>query len=324
MSKVIFLNGCSSSGKTSIVKAITQESSDLWVSFGIDTFINMIPFYKQESYLKFISGKNEYGTTMHVETGVEGEKLFSVMPKFAEILADNGSNIIIDEVLFEEETLKSYIRHLKNHIVYYIGVFCDLRIMQEREILRQDRCIGLSNDQINIVHQGILNSYDFKVDTTAISPFEAARLILKFIDENPTPKAFQLKEEHKLLDENKILEELKSMEPIFHHPEKFGKKKQDIEAQMCDEFLEVGASGNVYTRQDVIDTLLARYQSTDYQDIWEAKDFALTKISQDNYLLTYILIQDKTRMTRRSTLWRAVNGNWQILYHQGTVIGKNN
>ncbi|ETZ07361.1 chloramphenicol phosphotransferase-like protein [Holospora obtusa F1] len=64
--------------------------------------------------------------------------------------------------------------------------------MQEREVLRRDRCIGLSNDQIDRAHQGVLNSYDFKVDTTAISSFEAARLILKYIDDNPVPKAFKV------------------------------------------------------------------------------------------------------------------------------------
>ncbi|WP_100551484.1 GNAT family N-acetyltransferase [Caedibacter taeniospiralis] len=117
-----------------------------------------------------------------------------------------------------------------------------------------------------------------------------------------------------------VLEELKSREPIFHHPEKLGKTKQDIEAQMCDEFWEVGASGNVYTKKDVIDTLLKRYSEREYQDIWEAKDFTLTQIAADNYLLTYVLIQNKTRMTRRSTIWRRVNGAWKILYHQGTVI----
>lgn len=119
---------------------------------------------------------------------------------------------------------------------------------------------------------------------------------------------------------NIILEELKNYEPIFHHPEKFGKTKQDIENQICDEFWEVGASGNVYTKQDIIETLLERYNDPNYQDIWEAKDFALTQIAPDNYLLTYILIQDKTRVTRRSTIWRRVNDNWKILYHQGTVI----
>jgi RimJ/RimL family protein N-acetyltransferase len=126
--------------------------------------------------------------------------------------------------------------------------------------------------------------------------------------------------EWKECDENKILDELKSREPIFHHPEKFGKTKQDIENQICDEFWEVGASGNVYTKQDVIETLLERYNDPDYQDIWEAKDFELTTIAPDNYLLTYILIQGKTRVTRRSTLWRKVGGNWKILYHQGTLI----
>lgn len=124
----------------------------------------------------------------------------------------------------------------------------------------------------------------------------------------------------KEFDENKILDELKSREPIFHHPEKFGKTKEDIENQICDEFWEVGASGNVYTKQNVIETLLERYNNPDYKDIWEAKDFELAKIAPDNYLLTYVLIQDKTRITRRSTIWRKVGGNWKILYHQGTII----
>ena len=93
---------------------------------------------------------------------------------------------------------------------------------------------------------------------------------------------------------------------------------------MCDEFWEVGASGNVYTKKDVRETLLERYNDPDHQDIWEAKNFELTKIALDNYLLTYILIQDKTRVTRRSTLWRRINGDWKILYHQGTLLIRGN
>ena len=168
MSKIIFLNGCGSSGKTSIAKAIVHESPELWLSFGVDTFIDMIPFGRQEPYLKFIPGQNERGPTMHVESGTEGGKLFGIMPQFAEMLADRRNNLIIDEVLFDEEALKAYVQQLKGHTVYYIGVFCDLAVMQEREVLRRDRCIGLSNDQIDRVHQGVLNSYDFKVDTQGL------------------------------------------------------------------------------------------------------------------------------------------------------------
>ncbi len=71
----------------------------------------------------------------------------------------------------------------------------------------------------------------------------------------------------KVLEENEILDELKSREPIFHRPKKFGKTKEDIERQMCDEFWEVGASDNVYTKQSVVETLLECYQNPDYQDI---------------------------------------------------------
>jgi DNA-binding MarR family transcriptional regulator len=82
MSKIIFLNGCGSSGKTSIARAIQHESPDLWLSFGVDTFIDMIPFGRQDPYLKFIPGQNDRGPIMHVESGAEGAKLFSVMPQF--------------------------------------------------------------------------------------------------------------------------------------------------------------------------------------------------------------------------------------------------
>ncbi|MBN8827965.1 MAG: DUF4440 domain-containing protein [Sphingobacteriia bacterium] len=117
-----------------------------------------------------------------------------------------------------------------------------------------------------------------------------------------------------------ILNELKAREPIFHHPDKFGKTKEDILNQICDEFWEVGASGTVYTIDDAIGTLLERYNDPNYEDIWETSDFKVTEISEGNYLLTYILVQNHTRRTRRSTIWRKVNGRWKILYHQGTVI----
>jgi hypothetical protein len=92
--------------------------------------------------------------------------------------------------------------------------------------------------------------------------------------------------------------------------------------QIGEEFWEVGASGNVYTKQDVVETLVERYNDPTYQDIWKTSNFEITKIAPDNYLITYVLIQDKTRRTRRSTIWRKINGQWKILYHQGTIIAE--
>jgi len=191
MSKIIFLNGCGSAGKTSIAKSIQHLSNELWLTFGIDSFIDMIPFAKQEPYLKFLPGKNEHGPTMRVETGPEASKLFGLMPKFAEMLASEGNNLIIDEVLLDNKNLINYAHQLSEHDIYYIGVFCDLNIMREREILRGDRALGLSADQITRVHKDISGNYDLEVDTTNSSPFELAKTILEYVKNNPAPKIFK-------------------------------------------------------------------------------------------------------------------------------------
>ena len=43
MSKIIILNGPSSSGKTSIARSIQRLSDEPWLTLGIDTFIHMTP-----------------------------------------------------------------------------------------------------------------------------------------------------------------------------------------------------------------------------------------------------------------------------------------
>jgi len=120
---------------------------------------------------------------------------------------------------------------------------------------------------------------------------------------------------------NITFNQLAMREPLFHHPDKCGSTKEALLNLTREGFWEVGASGNVYSREDVIETLLKRYDDPNYIDIWEAKDFDVVKIAQDNYLITYVLIQDESRATRRSTIWRKQDDNWVIIYHQGTVVG---
>lgn len=196
MSKVIFLNGCGSAGKTSVAKSIQHLSTEAWLRFGVDMFIDMMPSQyiafgdkASSGYFSFVAGSNEYGQTMKVEPGPKGGQVFGLMPKFAGMLASEGNNVIIDEVLLNDNNLTSYIMELRQHKVYFVGVFCELKAMQEREILRGDRAIGLSSEQINRVHKG-LREYDIKVDTTTCSPFVVAKQILDFMSTNPEPQSF--------------------------------------------------------------------------------------------------------------------------------------
>lgn len=193
MSKIIFLNGCGSSGKTSIARSIQYLSDEHWFTFGVDTFIQMTPYpaadKEDAGYFHFVPGENEHGPTMSVEAGPKGNLLFGLMPEFARLLADKGNNVIIDEVLFDDTHLKRYIKELVSHTVYFVGVMCDISVMQEREFLRRDRAIGLSNDQVTRVHQG-MRKYDLVIDTSLGNVFDRAKEIIDFININAKPEGF--------------------------------------------------------------------------------------------------------------------------------------
>jgi hypothetical protein len=115
-----------------------------------------------------------------------------------------------------------------------------------------------------------------------------------------------------------VLDDLISREPIFHRPE-WGTTRADFERMTEPDFREVGASGRRYSRAWVLDELERRSQ-VQAPDVWEATDFECSQLAADLYLLTYTLLQDRKRLTRRSTIWRHTPDGWKIVYHQGTIV----
>jgi hypothetical protein len=117
---------------------------------------------------------------------------------------------------------------------------------------------------------------------------------------------------------DRVTKELADREPIFHRPE-FGTTRRDFEQMMADDFWEVGASGQKYSREFVLSTLDRRHQSQVVEN-YTVTDFACRCVAQDSYLVTYQLEQAGGRLSRRATLWRASSTGWKIVYHQGTLI----
>ena len=115
-----------------------------------------------------------------------------------------------------------------------------------------------------------------------------------------------------------ILEELKAREPIFHRAE-LGTTRADFESMMHSGFWEIGASGRRYSREYIL-AELERRQQHPTEDPWETSGFHCRRLAPDLYLLTYTLIQNKIRKTRRTTLWQYTEVGWKILFHQGTMI----
>jgi len=115
-----------------------------------------------------------------------------------------------------------------------------------------------------------------------------------------------------------ILTELAAREPIFHRPE-HGTSRADWERMTTEDFWEVGASGRVYDRAFVLDEL-ERRQTVHAPDIWKTSGFQCRPLGPDFYLLTYNLVQNNERRTRRSTIWQLSPVGWKIVFHQGTIV----
>lgn len=115
-----------------------------------------------------------------------------------------------------------------------------------------------------------------------------------------------------------ILQELIRREPIFHRSE-FGTTRADFENMMVADFWEVGASGRRYSRQFVLAELERRH-AAEHADVWETHGFHCRKLAEDVYLLTYTLLQNHERLTRRSTIWQKTTSGWKIVFHQRTIV----
>jgi hypothetical protein len=115
-----------------------------------------------------------------------------------------------------------------------------------------------------------------------------------------------------------VLAELSRLEPIFHWPPK-DMSRAALEKMTVDDFWETGASGRRFAREFVFNVLEERKTKPE-PDVWETSEFYCRKLADDVYLLTYTLLQGRTRLTRRATIWQRATDGWKIVYHQGTVV----
>lgn len=79
--------------------------------------------------------------------------------------------------------------------LYFIGVQCDLAVLEARELARGDRFLNSARPQHAAVHAAPRH-YDLLVDTTRAGPYELAARIIGHIAAQPTPTGFaQLRRE---------------------------------------------------------------------------------------------------------------------------------
>lgn len=181
--KIILLNGTSSSGKTSIVRALQDLLDEPFLDAGIDKFIWMLP----RRYLDRPLWDEVLG--LAVEAGAVGHRLMSGMHQTIAALSKAGNSVVADHVLVEPQWLAECIDLFGRLPALFVGVRCPLDVVVQREAARKDRTLGQARAQFPLVHShGI---YDLEVDTSELSAKACALQIKHRLDDVKPPDAFR-------------------------------------------------------------------------------------------------------------------------------------
>jgi chloramphenicol 3-O-phosphotransferase len=178
--KIVFLNGVSSSGKTTLALALQEKSDDPCFIIAQDIFRKMWGRKYNED-----SADNIYNTTM------------SLMYKTIKLFADEGKNVIVDHLIFSDDflasyngegTLKDVVNILSNYPVLFIHVTCSVEELRRREKARGDRKIGHAESQLEYLSPK--DNYDLTIDTQATTTDEAVEMIIKSLKNIDKASAF--------------------------------------------------------------------------------------------------------------------------------------
>ncbi|MEB2649063.1 DUF4440 domain-containing protein [Pseudomonas sp. MYb541] len=91
---------------------------------------------------------------------------------------------------------------------------------------------------------------------------------------------------------------------------------RQLERLLADDFVEFGASGHVWgSKAEVIDGL--------QDEVFSARsmtEFVVKMLSEHVALVTYRCHRSGVGTSLRSSVWRAEEGQWQMVFHQGTPL----
>lgn len=175
MIDVMILNGGSSSGKTSIARALQNALQAPWLRFSIDDLIDALPseMFTSDTGIAFRSNGS-------VNPGPEFRNLESAWMDGIATMARTGARVIVDDVFVSGPDARNrWQAALDGLSVVWIGVRCDPAVADARERDRGDRITGMAASQAQSVHIDMV--YDIEVDTTETSSERCARNIEEYM-----------------------------------------------------------------------------------------------------------------------------------------------
>jgi hypothetical protein len=96
--------------------------------------------------------------------------------------------------------------------------------------------------------------------------------------------------------------------------------RAQVAAYLAEDFHEVGSSGRVWSREQILDLL-----ATEVYQAATMEDFECRLVAEDVMLVTYRSVRTDPRSgertaSLRSSIWTVKSGAWRLRFHQGTKL----
>lgn len=171
---LIVLSGTSSSGKTSLARALQQLSSRPLLHLEADRFAPTLP--PDHPAMRDSEFRTRAAMAMHEAIAAFGR---------------SGVDVIVDGSLPTEPDLRDRCLAILRGVpdTRVVTVRCSVVRLREREMSRGDRPIGWAEESAEAIYGGV--AFDFSVDTTDASAEEVAGEVLRKLGLPSHPPAQQ-------------------------------------------------------------------------------------------------------------------------------------
>ncbi len=181
---IIFLNGTSSSGKSTVSEILLQRLGDGWLYFNMDDYLSMLgpKFFGLHPDNKEITQPNDVcyakkhaDGTYEIITGELCSRLFSTIPDVLALLAVQGFNIIVDSFITTMAELNSYKEKLNKYNFFCVYLNASENVITVREELRGNRLKGSAIHWLKKIE--CKDAFDLKINTDENSPHDITQII---------------------------------------------------------------------------------------------------------------------------------------------------
>jgi chloramphenicol 3-O phosphotransferase len=173
--RIIFLHGASSSGKSTLARAVQAQIGAPFWHFSIDHLrdAGVVPL------ARFKSGEFRWAE--------KREAFFDGFHRTLPAIAGAGNDLIVEHIIETDAWLDRLLRLLDGFDVFLAVLDVPLAELERREIARGDRPVGDAKRDFESLPT--LAHYDLKLESSLVADASAATLISAW-SERQTPSAF--------------------------------------------------------------------------------------------------------------------------------------